>query len=149
MTMNLSRINRKTRSLFLLPVLALGLMTWTGCEKDYNYVAPKTTPTGGGGGGNGNTTVSFANDIQPIYNSACNMSGCHATGGHVPDLSPGAAYAGTLTYINTANPSNSDLYVRVMMSAGSEGFMPEGGAPLSDEQKAKILTWITEGAQNN
>jgi hypothetical protein len=148
--MNLTPIKRKFRSGLLLSVCALGLMTWTGCEKDYNYVAPaKTGSTGNGGGNGGATTVSFANDLQPIFNGKCNMSGCHSSGANAPDLSAGAAYAGAVSFVNTANPANSELYIRITLPAGSEGFMPEGSAPLSDDQKAKILTWITEGAQNN
>jgi hypothetical protein len=146
--MKLSSLNRKIRSSIALPLFLIAVISMTGCEKDYNYVAPVPASPGGGIGG-GTTTVSFATDIQPIFNASCNMAGCHSSGSNAPDLSAGGAYAGALSVINTASPSNSELYLRISRPSSEEGFMPEGGSALSDDKKAKILTWIQEGAQNN
>jgi len=121
---------------------------WTGCEKDYNYIAPEPAPsTGGGGGGGGAKTVFFATDIQPIFNASCAVSGCH-NGTIDPNLSAGSSFDAVQAFINTAQPASSDLYIQVTQPAGSPA-MPEGGTPLTAAQTAKILTWIQEGATNN
>src|SRR6187551_2175787 len=72
------------------------------------------------------TNVSLKNDVQPIFNRDCNMSGCHVTPippGHNPDLSPENAYQALTSggYINTTDPVKSVLYLSV-----NGGGMPAG-----------------------
>ncbi|HEY5826082.1 MAG TPA: hypothetical protein VIT44_17030 [Cyclobacteriaceae bacterium] len=95
------------------------------------------------------TNVSLKNDVQPIFNRDCNMSGCHVTPippGHHPDLSPENAYKSLTSggFVNTTAPESSVLYLSV-----NGGGMPAGRAPLSENDKKIILAWITEGAKNN
>ena len=93
------------------------------------------------------TNVSLKNDVQPIFNRDCNMSGCHdAIPSHDPSLTPENAYTELTTggYVNTVDPANSVLYLSV-----NGGGMPAGRAPLSENDKKIILGWITEGAKNN
>ena len=93
------------------------------------------------------TNVSLKNDVQPIFNRDCNMSGCHdAIPSHDPSLTPENAYNDLTTggYVNTVDPVNSVLYLSV-----NGGGMPAGRAPLSENDKKIILGWITEGAKNN
>ena len=92
-------------------------------------------------------TVTFTGDIVPIFNSSCNISGCHAAGGIAPDLSAPNAFnslsAGN--YFNTGNPANSELY---LWMTGKKGVpMPTTG--INKDYNAFILAWIKEGAQNN
>jgi hypothetical protein len=92
-------------------------------------------------------TVSFANDIIPIFNQSCNGAGCHNTGGVPPDLSPTNAYNALTSggYINTTLPEESELYQ--WMKGNRNIPMPIDGANAA--YNAKVLAWIRQGAQNN
>ena len=93
------------------------------------------------------TNVSLKNDVQPIFDRDCNMSGCHdAIPSHDPSLVQDQAYEALTSggYVNTADPENSTLYLSV-----NGGGMPAGRAPLSENDKKLILGWITDGARNN
>jgi hypothetical protein len=93
------------------------------------------------------TNVSLKNDVQPIFDRDCNMSGCHDAGpAHSPSLVKEKAYNDLTSggYVNTADPENSVLYLSV-----NGGGMPAGRAPLSENDKKLILGWITDGARNN
>ena len=92
------------------------------------------------------TNVSLKNDVQPIFDRDCNMSGCHdAKPSHHPSLIKENAYNDLISggYVNTTDPANSLLYKRI-----NGGGMPPG-VPLSDNDKKIILGWITDGAKNN
>ena len=91
--------------------------------------------------------VSFNNDIIPIFNQSCNTSGCHGSGSIYPDLSESNAF-NSLTgsdLINTSNPENSTLYIRMI---DNQSPMPVSGI-LSKSVTDKIFVWIKEGANNN
>ena len=93
------------------------------------------------------TNVSLKNDVQPIFDRDCNMSGCHDAGpSHNPSFVKEKAYNDLTSggYVNTADPENSVLYLSV-----NGGGMPAGRAPLSENDKKLILGWITDGARNN
>ena len=93
------------------------------------------------------TKVSLKNDVQPIFDRDCNMSGCHDAGpAHSPSLVKEKAYQDLTSggYVNTTDPENSVLYLSV-----NGGGMPAGRAPLSENDKKLILGWITDGAKNN
>ena len=77
----------------------------------------------------------FAADINPIIQSTCNVSGCHATGS--------ANGPGALT--NHAQVFSARTAIR---SAIASGTMPQG-TTLSASQKNSIICWIDSGAPNN
>ena len=140
-----------------------------------------TACAGSGGGGGGGTprptckppaqpTVSFANNIQPIFNRSCALAGCHV--GPVPtgpvDLSVGQAY-GQIVNVKSAQqpnlkrilpgkPDQSYIIRKIEGGPNIAGvFMPQGcpGAPLngarclSADDIAAIRQWVTECALNN
>lgn len=93
------------------------------------------------------TNVSLKNDVQPIFNRDCNLSGCHdGIPSHSPSLTPENAYDDLTSggFINTSDPTNSVLYLSV-----NGGGMPAGRAPLSENDLKIIEGWITDGAKNN
>jgi hypothetical protein len=94
--------------------------------------------------------VSFQNDIIPIFNQQCNISGCHdgVTNPPQTDLTPANAYTDLFAknQIDTLNPSQSNLYIRMTTTVPLP--MPPGGL-LPASQTNLILNWITEGAKNN
>lgn len=53
-------------------------------------------------------------------------------------------YATVMARVTPGNPAASTLYTRV-----ADNTMPQGGPPLSAEQKKKIFDWIMDGAPNN
>ena len=93
--------------------------------------------------GGGTTTVNcasvtnkaFAADVNPIIQSSCAISGCHAAGS---TNGPGALT--NYTQISTAAAS--------IRSAVSSGRMPQGST-LSSAQKSSIICWIDSGTPNN
>ena len=117
-------------ALFFLTVI---LIT-AGCSKEADDPG-----TGGGVVGNldCNTVTNklFAADVNPIIQSTCNRSGCHAAGS---TNGPGPL----TTY---AEIYNARVQVRSVMSLGT---MPPGGA-LTYAQRSYIICWIDSGAPNN
>ncbi|MDP4261763.1 MAG: hypothetical protein Q8941_04470 [Bacteroidota bacterium] len=115
--------------LFLLP----------GCYRDKTVIfdtGPEIT-----------RAVTFSNDIIPIFTKSCSLSGCHVTGGHVPDLSAANAYNSLKigNYFNTADPVNSVIYLWLTGKKSTQ--MPPGG--LNRDYNALVLAWIKQGANNN
>jgi hypothetical protein len=92
-------------------------------------------------------TVSFTSDIAAIFNSSCNNSGCHSSGGIAPDLSAVNAYNSLSNggYINTTDPQSSELYLWMTGKKGTP--MPVGG--VNKDFNALVIAWIKQGAQNN
>jgi hypothetical protein len=96
-------------------------------------------------------TVSFTNDILPIFNASCNTAGCHtgtSPSGNL-DLDPAVAYtklmkAGT-GYIDTINPNYSLLYSQLISTSKP---MPPTGK-LDDCKTSLIFKWIQQKAKNN
>jgi hypothetical protein len=91
-------------------------------------------------------TISFNDDIIPIFNSSCNGGGCH-DGTWNPDLTPANAYNALTSgvpkdYVNTDDPESSLLYVKISPGESMEQFITSG-------ERAQILRWIEQGALNN
>lgn len=115
-------------------------------------------------GSSSTSTVSFATQIQPIFNSYCIL--CHvATGGSTTygnasflPLDSGTSYGNLVdvpatyssgTRVVPGNSSGSVLYKRI--GGTSDGAqMPKNGPPyLSSEDQDLIKTWVDEGALDN
>ena len=116
----------------LVPVLAVvGLLVYSSCYKDnVETLYPSSTTCD-------TTTISFANDIQPILNTNCALGGCHnkATASGTVELedydgAKSAAQGALLTDIN-------------------DGSMPQGGTKLSQCNINKISRWVNMGMPNN
>ena len=92
-------------------------------------------------------TVSYTNDILPIFNKSCSISGCHSADGIKPDLSAVNAYnslsAGN--YFNTTAAESSTLYLWMSGKKGTP--MPTTG--INKDYNALVLAWIKQGAKNN
>ena len=78
------------------------------------------------------TNVDFGNEIQPIVNTNCAISGCHVPGTGRIDLT---TYSGVIGIVD-----NGSLEQRVIVQMD----MPPSG-PLSDCDIKKIETWIANG----
>ncbi len=93
-------------------------------------------------------SVYFEQDILPILTSNCAMSGCHDVLSHedgvILDNYTNTRNTGK---INLTNPSNSKLY-RVLNQSGGDRMPPPPRSALPADQRALILKWIQQGAQN-
>lgn len=92
-------------------------------------------------------TVSFAQDIIPIFNKSCSLTGCHTTGGQTPNLIQANAYNSLIigNYVDKNDPENSIIYLKMTGKKGTP--MPVSG--VNSDYAALILAWIKQGANNN
>jgi hypothetical protein len=97
-------------------------------------------------------SVSFSNDIIPIFVANCDNSGCHTgntQASNILNLSPSVAYSQLSKkgsgYINVSNPSFSVLYSTLV--SGSPAMPPSG--PLSNCELELIQKWMSQGGKNN
>jgi len=100
-------------------------------------------------------TVSFSNQIQPIFNNQC--TSCHG-GSSGLTITAGASYNNlvnvdaqssctSLKRVLPNNANNSVLYKKV--SGTTCGNRMPGGVPLNANDIALIQDWINQGANNN
>ncbi len=102
----------------------------------------------------GQDPVSFASDVQPIFDAQC--LGCHGAGGNAGlDLRSGLSYANLVGV--AANNSAGDLVVAgdglasvllQRLTGNPGGFMPPAG-PLPESNQEIVADWIAEGALDN
>ena len=113
-------------------VILLALVALWSCE--YEKIVPEVPPV--------NDSVSYAADIQPIWNSGC--TGCHGVGLTAPDLTAANSYNSLVNggYINVADPASSGIYT-CMISGGSMSQYTNAA------EAALVLQWIQQGAKNN
>lgn len=107
----------------------------TGCYK--NVISPESDPDGPP------QSVSFKQDLAPILESKCGVSGCHVSGAHKPYMTQDVSYHQIVDggFVNTVVPKNSILYQKVYGDMGE--YMP------SKTDKQKVYDWIRNGAPNN
>lgn len=95
-------------------------------------------------------SVSYANDIQPIFDSYC--ISCHDENHTYLNLKSCCSWDELIStgyyapYIDTINPEQSTLYERI---TGVPPVMPPSGNLLSQQDITLITQWMEEGAKNN
>jgi mono/diheme cytochrome c family protein len=92
-------------------------------------------------------TVSFANDVMPIFSASCNT--CHGgdqTKAGLDMTTYASLMAGSMqgAVIFPGSPSQSVLVQQVV-----DGEMPKRGDKLTAEQIQVISDWVAAGAPNN
>lgn len=92
-------------------------------------------------------SVCYLNEIQPIINSNCAMSGCHdpITQAAGYDLS---SYFVVINLVKPGKPDQSKL-IEVITGGGEEAMPPSPNQPLNQEQIDLLRKWISEGAGLN
>jgi hypothetical protein len=116
-------------------VLFIGLFV-TSCYKD--IINPDSDPEGTP------QSVSFKEDLAPLFKSKCTNAGCHVVGAHKPYLeNPEVSFRNIVNggFVNTFIPKESILYKQVY------GAMTEFIPSKSDKQL--VYDWIRNGAPNN
>ena len=119
---------------FLIPFWIV-VLAIAGCE--YEFVEPEKVIVP--------EVVSYADDIQSIFDKGCNISSCHVSGFGALDLSAENSYADLFrrALINLEAPEESGLYVKLIDNGGTH----QGRSTPSEQ--AIVLEWIKKGAQNN
>jgi len=118
----------------LILLAGIGLI---GCYKDIILPDVAVDPDGPP------QAVSFKNDVAPLVNTNCALSGCHVSGGHKPYMTLDVSYQQIVNggFVNTTLPKESILYQ--MINGEMQQYIPSA----SDRQK--IYDWIRTGASNN
>jgi hypothetical protein len=101
-------------------------------------------------------TVSFAEDVEPIFGASC--VDCHGDGANAGlDLRSGLAHANlvnvpasesALDRVEPGEPGQSWLYLKLTGQQNVGDAMPPGGSLPADALEL-IRTWIEEGALDN
>lgn len=96
------------------------------------------------------SNVSYAQHVQPLFNQACALVGCHDSGSNQSPLKL-TSYGETVLQIPGVvvpnEPESSTLVLRIEGRNGDR--MPLNRNPLNQNQINGIRTWIAEGAKNN
>ena len=140
---------RFSRSVPVFVFFMIGLLALGGCsDEGSDPVSPGPDPDP--------DPISFAADIQPIFNANC--VGCHGLGGNGGlDLREGSAY-GNLVGIDSqgypgkrvmaGEPADSVLYLKLTGDSSTGTRMPPAGL-LPQAQRDLVRDWIAEGAADN
>ncbi len=129
-----------------IAALALTLPVAAGCSDR------GSAPTAPGGGGA--TPVSYAAEVQPIWNGHC--IGCHGGTAGLELAAPGSR-ANLVGVVSTnwggvrvaaGDPAASVLYRKISGDSGVGDRMPQGGVLNADDIET-VRRWIAEGAPDN
>lgn len=125
--------------LAILAVISATYMVTLLQSCDYGYLKPVVISIP--------DTVSFTDNILPIFTDNCALSGCHETGGIAPDLTPKNAYSDLWLYgfVDTTDVQSSILYSR--LASTSDPMPPTGN--LGNDKIQLVLAWIEQGARDN
>ena len=87
--------------------------------------------------------VSYKNELSPMFETKCALSGCHVSGAHHPYMTPDVSYYQIVNggYVNTDIPDQSLLMI--MLRGEMSQYMP------SSKDQQKVYDWIRNGAPNN
>jgi len=120
--------DRKLITVVVALLLISGIAMLASCEK-YSFKVETIAP---------GDSVFFQTDIQPVFTANCIL--CHS-GSRDPDLRDGKSY----------NSLSSDGYIDAPYSTCKLYTTVNANHPssLSATDRAKILAWILNGAENN
>ena len=118
----------------LIFILGIGI---TGCYKD--IILPDTVADPDGPP----QAVSFKDQLMPLLNTKCALSGCHVSGSHKPYMTTDVSFQEIVNggFVNTIIPKESIIYKKI------NGEMKEFIPSAADRQL--VYDWIRNGAPNN
>ncbi len=125
----------KKRLLRLLFLSGTIVTLLTACEYDFIVPTPPPPPPPAG------DTISFSQDIQPIFTAKCVT--CHPVV-YKPDLTAGNSFNALKTgsYVVDSVPASSKLYQKVNTGGSMASY-------ITADQVGLIYRWIYAGAKNN
>jgi hypothetical protein len=101
----------------------------SSCKKDSK--TPTTYDCSG-------TTPTYTNDVKPIIDNNCAVSGCH----NASSKQDGKDYS---TYALVKSGSSSNAFMGSMQHLSGYKAMPQGASKLTDAQLKTISCWIQNG----
>lgn len=112
---------------FLLVIISFSFLTCT--SENEEDLLPEVERCG-------ELPVSLSNDIIPIINQNCAVSGCHVSGS---------------SRVNLSVKDNILQHADQIKSFTQSGFMPpqRSGKQLSEQEKETIFCWVDQGALDN
>jgi hypothetical protein len=129
-------------------ILLLAASVLAGCSDRGTEGAGPTAP--------GTDPVSYAADVQPLWNAQC--VGCHGAGGNggldlrAPDSRAALVGVASVNWpgalVTAGEPDASVLYLKLVGAPGVGARMPQGGA-LGADALETVRRWIAEGALDN
>ena len=125
----------KNNRLLLFVFCILFVVILAGCGGSSS--TPVSTP------GGLSSSVSFSNDVLPIFNSRC--ASCHSG----PSSRAGVNLSTYDSLKNSGAITPGDAQNSVLVQAVQIGQMPRSGGPLSAAQVQIIADWVNAGAPNN
>jgi hypothetical protein len=131
---------------YLILFAAAGTVFYSGCDSTVaDEIDSRIIPS---------SNVSYSQHLQPVFNIKCAVEGCHDVESRAGSLSltSWSATTADITIVFPGEPKTSRLVWSIDPDYGSTTPMPpiDSGIPtLTDNQIEGIITWITEGAQNN
>lgn len=159
------------KSILLLLLLVAGISLYTACQREpvpalpgtSVPVDPGTTPhdtiiitetdtiyinQGGGPHTCSPDTVYFEQDLLPILQSNCASPNCHDNISHKEGIwMTSYEFILTTAGVSLTNPANSKLY-KVTSPTSGDRMPPSPQSPLTAAQRALLLKWIQQGAQD-
>ena len=122
----------------ILTILSIGIViALAGCYKDIIKPELASDPDGPP------QQVSYKNELAPLFNTDCALSGCHVSGAHKPYMTTDVSYLQIVNggFVNIDFPKESILYKMI------NGEMGQYIQSASDKQK--VYDWIRNGAPDN
>jgi hypothetical protein len=125
----------------IISIIALVALTIYMGSCSYKFNEPEVGPVI-----NPNDTISFANQIAPIFNTNNNCISCHGIGGTSPDLTTANAFNELTSkgLINTSDAAQSKIYYYLEPNSASHS-----QKKYTTSEAQLVLLWITQGAKNN
>lgn len=122
------------RKLIIISLPALLLLGVESCHKDKAQPIPEPTPCD-------SISVSFANDIQPMFLANCSFNGCHNS----TSQADGRVYE---THGQIA--ADAEVCLSAMNHEAGLTPMPLGNpTPIADTLRNKMNCWIQDGKPDN
>lgn len=144
---------KKIILLFLVHIFIVsGLLLPYSCKHDPDLTGTNN-PVDTTGNPNGTQcspdTVYFVQQVLPVFQSGCAMSGCHDAISHKDGVILDN-YSNIISTggIKPGNPTDSKAY-KMMVRTDDERMPPAPSPAMSSTQLALISKWISQGAKNN
>jgi len=131
------------RNLISNTLLVALLISWSACR----HQPPQPNPGATVSQNCSTDTVYFVNDVLPLLQSNCAMSGCHDNGSAADGVRM-TDYANVMDEVKAGNAGDSKLY-KVIIRTDNERMPPPPRPAFTTAQKALIQKWINQGARNN
>ncbi len=126
--------SKTTNDYFKKGLIALVLFTTLSC---YNHSLEELSQ----GDDCHREDASYKNDVRPILNRSCSISGCHST-------TPLNTFQ-LVEYEDVKAQADNGLLLKTIKHESGVSAMPKSASKLTDCEISKITSWVSAGAKNN